>query len=74
MKEQKNIRKAIIHARFRRRESGCFYVPWLNLNGIWLSDAGFNVGDTIEITVKEKVLIIKNVTQSEDNESRTDIE
>lgn len=70
MKEQENIRKAIIHARFRIRESGGFYAPWLNLNGIWLSDAGFNVGDTIEIIVKEKVLIIRNITQSEDNEKQ----
>jgi hypothetical protein len=70
MKEQKNIRKAIIHARFRRRESGWFYVPWLNLNGIWLTNAGFNPGDAIEIIVKRKTLIIKNITTSKDNEKQ----
>ncbi len=71
MKEQKNIRKAIIHARFRRRESGWFYVPWLNLNGIWLSDAGFSPGDAIEIIVKRKMLIIRKITQSKEIHDKT---
>jgi virulence-associated protein VagC len=28
------------------------------MNGLWLQEAGFNVGDKIQITVKKKKLII----------------
>ncbi|HET8572743.1 MAG TPA: SymE family type I addiction module toxin [Edaphocola sp.] len=70
MKHQ-HIRKAIIHARFRHRVESGIYVPWLNLNGLWLKDAGFNTGDAIEIVVKRKVLIIRKVTQSKEMQDRT---
>jgi toxic protein SymE len=34
-------------------------VPWLNVRGLWLEDAGFNIGDPIEIIVSKEKLIIK---------------
>jgi len=34
-------------------------VPWLNVSGLWLEDAGFNVGDPIEIIVSKEKLIVK---------------
>lgn len=35
-------------------------VPWLNVSGDWLKQAGFEIGDQIEITVKQNELHIKN--------------
>lgn len=34
-------------------------VPWLNVSGLWLEQAGFKVGDQLEITVGNKTLKIK---------------
>jgi toxic protein SymE len=34
-------------------------VPWLNLSGLWLESAGFNVGQRIEIAIADKQLTIK---------------
>jgi toxic protein SymE len=34
-------------------------VPWLNLSGRWLEQAGFNIGSNVEITVRRNKLIIK---------------
>lgn len=34
-------------------------VPWLNVSGDWLKQAGFEIGDQIEITVGENELHIK---------------
>ncbi|GAA3913123.1 type I addiction module toxin, SymE family [Chitinophaga oryziterrae] len=34
-------------------------VPWLNVSGLWLEQAGFKVGDQLEITVGSKTLKIK---------------
>lgn len=40
---------------------GCSYyknVPWINLSGVWLQNAGFNTGDTLIISIEENSLII----------------
>ena len=34
-------------------------VPWLNISGLWLEQAGFKVGDQLEIVVGRRVLKIK---------------
>lgn len=34
-------------------------VPSLKLSGVWLEQSGFNVGETVQVTVKQKELIIK---------------
>jgi len=34
-------------------------VPWLNVSGDWLQQAGFEIGDQIEIMVGENELHIK---------------
>ncbi|GEP93726.1 toxic protein SymE [Chitinophaga terrae (ex Kim and Jung 2007)] len=36
-------------------------VPWLNIRGLWLERAGFQVGDPIEIVVENGVLTIKKM-------------
>lgn len=34
-------------------------VPWLNISGTWLETLGFHVGDTVNITTRDKLLIIE---------------
>ena len=34
-------------------------VPSLKLSGIWLEKSGFKIGETVQITIKNKELIIK---------------
>lgn len=34
-------------------------VPWLTVSGVWLEELGFNIGDTVRITTREKLLIIE---------------
>ena len=42
----------------RESSTGLKSVPWLNVSGVWLEQAGFSIGDQIEITVNEHQLII----------------
>ena len=34
-------------------------VPWLTVSGVWLEKSGFNIGDVLRITRREKLLIIE---------------
>ena len=34
-------------------------VPWLNVNGIWLEEAGFPIGQAVEIEIENRKLTIK---------------
>lgn len=43
-------------------------VPWLSVSGVWLEELGFKIGDTVNITIREKLLIIEPVTLAEDQE------
>lgn len=36
-------------------------VPWLTVSGVWLEELGFNIGDTVRITAREKLLVIEPV-------------
>jgi hypothetical protein len=59
--EQK-IKQAKLHGKYRSpsyRASVNKNLPWLNLSGLWLAEAGFTVGQRIEIAVTNKQLIIK---------------
>ncbi|QHS58029.1 SymE family type I addiction module toxin [Chitinophaga agri] len=42
-------------------------VPWLNVRGLWLEDAGFRVGDPIEIIVSKGKLVIKKAAGDGDS-------
>lgn len=58
----KTVRTAKLHAKYVYRRSlngGGKDLPWLNLTGVWLEQAGFGVGQRIEIKVEDKQLIIK---------------
>lgn len=49
-----------LHERGPHCWNGRYYVkfPWLNVSGRWLMDAGFNVGDKVEISVEMGKLVI----------------
>lgn len=34
-------------------------VPWLNVSGVWLEELGFKVGETVNITTSNRLLIIE---------------
>lgn len=61
----KKTRQAKLHGKYRSLQGSWptgKYVPWLNVNGVWLEQAGFKVGDAVEITVENGMLIIKNLS------------
>jgi toxic protein SymE len=60
----RKTRQAKLHGKYRSLQRGWpagKYVPWLNVNGVWLEQAGFKVGDRLEITVANNMLTIKNL-------------
>lgn len=62
--KQKANRRVKIYGKFRSAgmrlcDRDPRAVPWLNVSGDWLQQAGFAIGDQIEITVGEKELHIK---------------
>jgi len=55
-------RKIKLYSQTRTSRTSCTglkQVPWLNVSGVWLEQAGFGIGDQIEITVRQNELIIK---------------
>ena len=59
MNKQLNNRKAKLHYKSAPRVYEYKKVPWLNLSGFWLEKAGFEIGDSIAISVTEGTLVIK---------------
>jgi len=57
MTQQLN-RKAKLHFKNVPRECKYKTVPWLNLSGLWLEQAGFEIGDQIDISVSKDTLVI----------------
>ena len=58
----KALRRGKLHGQYRTSSNPCSRgrnVPWLNVSGLWLENAGFNVGDPIEIMVSKGKLIVK---------------
>jgi toxic protein SymE len=58
----KTLRRGKLHGQYQEVSNHwhrCRKVPWLNVRGLWLEEAGFNVGDPIEIIVSKEKLIIK---------------
>lgn len=59
---EQTIKRAKLHSKRRSssyRSSVSRNLPWLNLSGIWLEQAGFCIGKQIEIRVENRQLIIK---------------
>ena len=55
---QSKNRIAKIHAKGVPRLCESKTVPWLNLSGVWLEEAGFDVGDNIAIAVEKNTITI----------------
>jgi len=51
-------KKVKLQPKHRALVYGQKVVPWLSVSGIWLAQAGFNIGDQVEIIVSENQLII----------------
>ncbi|MDD2794012.1 MAG: SymE family type I addiction module toxin [Sediminibacterium sp.] len=69
---QKHIRRAKLHCKHRALKSGYGesryrILPWLNICGLWLEEAGFNIGDGVEIKVEHNTLTIKNCLNDGDS-------
>lgn len=64
MTKQNSTRTVKLHGKYRALTRNWNYspgkeVPWLNVSGVWLKELGFNIGDTVRITTREKLLIIE---------------
>lgn len=56
----KTTRKLKIYSKTQQRAwNNSKDAPWLNVSGLWLDKAGFNIGCMVEITVAQNQLIIK---------------
>ena len=61
---EKAIRKRKLQAEHQPRVcNGGKIVPSLHLAGVWLEQHGFKPGEMVEITTREKLLIIQPVNQ-----------
>lgn len=38
--------------------TGLRTIPWIQLRGVWLERAGFNVGQSLKVTVQRKRVVI----------------
>lgn len=62
--QDKQIRQVKIYSRYRSANKRWLgqgkEVPWLNVSGLWLGNAGFKIGDQLQISVENNKLIIIN--------------
>jgi toxic protein SymE len=70
---KRNIRRVKLHSKYREVrknwQQGWYEpLPWLNVSGLWLEQAGFKAGDAVEITVAQNTLIIKNCSTDGDRD------
>lgn len=65
MENQLNNRKAKLHYKTAPRLCEYKKVPWLNLSGFGFEKAGFEIGDSIGITVNEGTLTIEIINKAQ---------
>lgn len=63
-----NHKKIKLQPKHRELSHGYITVPWLSMSGIWLEEIGFNVGDTVNIIIRDRLLIIEPAEIPEDQE------
>ncbi|MFZ4863223.1 SymE family type I addiction module toxin [Sphingobacterium sp. Mn56C] len=61
-----NKKQVKVQGKFRPSQSRCMgatgkNVPWLNLSGIWLEEAGFNIGDLVRVVSRSGLLLIERI-------------
>lgn len=59
---KKAFRQIKLQSKYRPMENGRYHkeVPWLTISGVWLEQAGFKVGQQVEINIEHNQLIITN--------------
>ena len=65
---KKNNKQVKVQAKYRPSQSRCVgatgkNVPWLNLSGMWMEEAGFNIGDMVR---RSGLLLIEGIEFSEE--------
>jgi hypothetical protein len=61
----KKIKMQYLHRPSVKSSTGYKRVPWLTVSGIWLEQAGFNIGSIVEIITSENQLIIRKENEYE---------
>ncbi len=56
---EKQVRNSKVSSRNQQRTYSYKQVPEVRLAGLWLSKAGFNSGDALEVEVQKGTLVIK---------------
>ncbi len=59
------MRKRTITAKFRRRVFDNVAVPELRLEGNWFRNAGFEIGDVVEVVSKKGQVVIRKAKSDE---------
>lgn len=58
-------RKVKLQPKLRQLSYSRKFVPELKISGVWLEKLGFKAGQTVDITVREELLIIQPAKTSE---------
>ncbi len=60
--QERYIKVNQIHYEYRIKEqssySGCRSVPWINIKGHWLRDAGFEIDTPVKVRVMDGCLVL----------------
>jgi hypothetical protein len=54
-------KKVKLQPRLRQLAYSEKIVPELKISGVWLAEIGFKAGDTVNITIREELLIIQPI-------------
>ena len=54
-------RQLKVYQQHRSLSSGTRIVPELRLTGVWIEQLGFKIGETVNITMRDRLLIIEPV-------------
>ena len=57
----KSNRQLKVYQQHRSLSSGTRIVPELRLTGVWIEQLGFKIGETVNITMRDRLLIIEPV-------------
>lgn len=58
-------RKVKLQPKLRQLAYSEKIVPELKISGVWLEEIGFKAGDTVNITVREELLIIQPLKEAQ---------
>ncbi len=72
---KKNNKQVKVQAKYRPSQSRCMgasgkNVPWLNLSGVWLEEAGFNIGDMVSVVRRSGLLLLERIEFSDEEKEQ----